>query len=68
MATLYGDKVAALEQFLVGATKSELKVMNYRETMTSKDAEASAEEVGNEKIGFDKFNTFTLVLRSKVPK
>ena len=45
----------------------ELKVMNYKEAMRSPDKEHWIEEVGNEKLRFDKFNAVTPVPRSQVP-
>ena len=46
---------------------SELKVMNYKEAMRSPDKEHWIEEVGNEKLQFDKFKAVTPVSRSQVP-
>ena len=75
LAELDNDEVATIELSLVGAgigggytNSAELKVMNYKEAMASKDAEAWTEEVGNEKKRFDKFKAFTAVQKSKVPK
>ena len=68
MAELDNDEVATIELSLIGAgiggrytNSAELEVMNYKEAMASKDAEAWTEEVRNEKKRFDKFKAFTVV-------
>ena len=75
MAELDNDEVAATENLLVGAgigggfsNTTELKVMKYKEAMSSEDAEAWKEEVTKEKERFDKFNGLTPVPRSQMPK
>ena len=60
---------------LIGATISnnvantkELKVMNFCEAMKSKDADRWIVKVAKEKERFDKYNVFTIVNRSEIPK
>ena len=66
---------AAAELALVGAgigggyeNTSELRVMNYKEAMSSKDAAGWKVEVGEEKKRFDKFDVFTPIKKSLLPR
>ena len=75
LAELDNDEIATIELSLVGAgigggytNSAELKVMNYKEAMASKDDEAWTEEVRNEKKRSDKFKAFTAVQKSNAPK
>eukprot|EP00984_Skeletonema_dohrnii_P034690 scaffold33638_cov142-Skeletonema_dohrnii-CCMP3373.AAC.8 len=46
---------------------SELKTLNYKQAMSSDDAEDWKVEVVNEKARFDKYGVFTAVKRSELP-
>ena len=46
----------------------ELRVVNYKEAMKSKDAEAWKAEIKRKKDRFDKFGALTPVKRNEVPK
>ena len=75
MAELDNDEVAATEILLVGpgigggfSKITELKVIKYKEAMSSEDADGWKEEVRKEKERCDKFKVLTLVPRSQIPK
>ena len=47
---------------------SELKVMNYKDTMASKDAKEWIDEIKNEKERFEKYYAVTPVLHNLIPR
>ena len=75
MAELVNEEEVAFEIILVGTgigsgleNTNELKVMNFKEAMKSKDAKEWMEEVGNEKKIFYKFDALITVPISEEPK
>ena len=74
LANMYMS-LRSMELALIGAGvgggikhTSELKVLNYKKSMQSPDADEWRKEVRNEKARFDKYNALTAVPRSLLPK